>query len=210
MIQEKIINGQKHWLNHKGETVPARMVSPLEKSASRLLQRQVKKLKYLSNALIKARKILDADLEKHFDLVRRETGVDALLTGNKTIIDLDQDTKLQIRTPKRVFFDETSLVAVELLERYFDGRQIDEEIRIFMKDILGIREKRNIDQAKLHVIYRHETKDQDFRKAVSILKKSEREETGKTYINLYIRNGNDQDWQLIPLNFSAISENGNE
>lgn len=206
MIKEQIINGQRHWLNHKGEAIPLSRVTKLERSASVILQKHARRLTQLSAALVKERESVNKDLEKHYNLIRKETEVDAMLTGNMTIIDLDQDTKFVIRTPKQTHFDETALVAVELIENYFDARVSDDEIRIFMKDILSIREKRSIDQSKLMVFYKHKTKDENFNKGIDILKKAEREETGKTYINLYIRPAKDQDWKLIPLNFSAITE----
>jgi hypothetical protein len=207
-IKRERINGTTYWIDHRGDLVPLRKIKKTDKSATRLLNRHYKVLKKLSERLQKRRRLLEKDIEKHFEVIRDETGVDASLKGNKTIIDYDQDLKLIVKTPNRIFFDESAIAGVELLEKVFErwskGAQNEEDLKMMMQDVLDIKTKRTINRSTLYKLYRMDSEDKEFKKAIHILRNAEREEKGKTYLTLMEKPADDRDWKVVPLDFGKM------
>ena len=193
---------EKVWIDHKGDTVPARYVSKFDKARDAVSRRIHKRFVDERKRLEQLVKDCIADLD---GLMKLKESVG--LKGNFQTSSFDGNIQVSIDQQYNIQLDERVAKARELMLEYVNSElsRLNKDttfLRKLVEDSFRANAKGYLPIAAILKLTRYEVKDARWNEARGILQDAMRPVPGKRYLNCRVRESRQHDFQTIRLDIA--------
>ncbi len=191
----------------QGRLVPMEMVKPIDQARDQLVQELVDSALYVQARLREFKKGCLEDIQAFVDLSAEEYDT-ALggIRGNVSLVSYDGRYKIQRSIADHLTFDERLQVAKQLIDncihRWSDGAR--SEIRVLVQDAFQTDKEGRINTGRVLGLRRLDISDPEWKQAMQAISDSVQVSGSKTYVRLYRRVGNSDQWEQISLDIAAL------
>jgi len=126
--------------------------------------------------------------------------------GNVTLMTFDGRYKLSVQIAEYIVFDERLQVAKDLIDACIHdwSNGADDKILTLVNDAFQVDKQGNVSTARILALRRLKIDDEQWKQAMLAIADSMSVSGSKTYVRVYRRVGQENKWQAIPLDFSAL------
>lgn len=190
-----------------GRLVPESMIKPIDLARHEVVGEIVEKAMYLQQQMREFKSSCTDDLEAFVDLSAEQYDTTlGGIKGNVSLTSFDGKYRVQRSVADYISFDERLQVAKELIDkcihRWAKGSR--SEIQVLIQDAFQTDKAGKINTARVLGLKRLDIQDEEWQQAMTAITDSVQITGSKTYINLYKRLGNSDQWQRIPLDIAAL------
>lgn len=191
----------------KGRLVPLATIKPIDLARDQLVQEIVAKAKALNAALASFKSSVFADIGAFVDLSveRYDTRLGGA-KGNVTLVSFDGRFKVLRAMADTLTFDEGLQAAKALIDEcvheWTEGAR--SEIRALINDAFNVDKEGKISTGRILSLRRLEIQDEKWQRAMSALSDSVRVQCSRSYIRVYERVGDTDQYQAIPLDIAGV------
>jgi hypothetical protein len=191
----------------KGRLVPLATIKPIDLARDQLVQEIVAKAKALNAALASFKSSVFADIGAFVDLSveRYDTRLGGA-KGNVTLVSFDGRFKVLRAIADTLTFDEGLQAAKALIDEcvheWTEGAR--SEIRALINDAFNVDKEGKISTGRILSLRRLDIQDEKWQRAMSALSDSVRVQCSRSYIRVYERVGDTDQYQAIPLDIAGV------
>lgn len=191
----------------KGRLVPLATIKPIDLARDQLVQEIVAKAKALNAALASFKSSVFADIGAFVDLSveRYDTRLGGA-KGNVTLVSFDGRFKVLRAMADTLTFDEGLQAAKALIDEcvheWTEGAR--SEIRALINDAFNVDKEGKISTGRILSLRRLDIQDEKWQRAMSALSDSVRVQCSRSYIRVYERVGDTDQYQAIPLDIAGV------
>lgn len=191
----------------KGRLVPLATIKPIDLARDQLVQEIVAKAKALNAALASFKSSVFADIGAFVDLSveRYDTRLGGA-KGNVTLVSFDGRFKVLRAITDTLTFDEGLQAAKALIDEcvheWTEGAR--SEIRALINDAFNVDKEGKISTGRILSLRRLDIQDEKWQRAMSALSDSVRVQCSRSYIRVYERVGDTDQYQAIPLDIAGV------
>lgn len=191
----------------KGRLVPLATIKPIDLARDQLVQEIVAKAKALNAALASFKSSVFADIGAFVDLSveRYDTRLGGA-KGNVTLVSFDGRFKVLRAMADTLTFDEGLQAAKALIDEcvheWTAGAR--SEIRALINDAFNVDKEGKISTGRILSLRRLDIQDEKWQRAMSALSDSVRVQCSRSYIRVYERVGDTDQYQAIPLDIAGV------
>jgi len=191
----------------KGRLVPLATIKPIDLARDQLVQEIVAKAKALNAALASFKSSVFADIGAFVDLSVERYGTHlGGAKGNVTLVSFDGRYKVLRAMADTLTFDEGLQAAKALIDEcvheWTEGAR--SEIRALINDAFNVDKEGKISTGRILSLRRLEIQDEKWQRAMSALSDSVRVQCSRSYIRVYERVGDTDQYQAIPLDIAGV------
>jgi len=191
----------------KGRLVPIELVEPIDQQRDELVLRFVRQAKALQATMKTFKELCMSEVQSFIELSAHEYNIElGGAQGNVTLTSYDGQYKIQRAIAERITFDERLLVAKELIDncikRWTEGSR--SEIRVLVQDAFQTDKTGNINTARVLSLRKFSINDPEWKQAMQAITDSITVVGSKSYMRLYKRIGNSEQWEQISLDMASI------
>ena len=204
---------QKIWQDENGIVIPANRVTASEKLRERACEKLQKESEKLSNKIAELKAMFGELTDEVYEAVMAENNIDtADRKGNFTFFNFDRSIKVEVDVNERIEFDDAMIaVAKEHLDVFITNATstaVDEMIRDMINDAFSTS-RGKLDTKKVLNLTRYRSrvdaeKYPNFHLAIDAIEKAIRKPTSKRYHRIFIKRNEEDGYEAINLNFSAL------
>lgn len=194
-------------MDAQGRLVPESMLKPIDLERDRLVQEVVEKSKALSKALADFKAQVFGDIEALVTLSAEQYG--AKLGGRKgniSLLSIDGRFKVQRAIAENIQFDERLQAAKglidECLHEWTAGAR--PEIVTLVNDAFRVDQAGNIRTGSVLALRRLQIEDERWQKAMQAIGEAVQVVNTKSYVRVYERVGDSDQYQAIPLDIAGV------
>jgi len=191
----------------KGRLVPLATIKPIDLARDQLVQEIVAKAKALNAALASFKSSVFADIGAFVELSveRYDTRLGGA-KGNVTLVSFDGRFKVLRAIADTLTFDEGLQAAKALIDEcvheWTEGAR--SEIRALINDAFNVDKEGKISTGRILSLRRLDIQDEKWQRAMSALSDSVRVQCSRSYIRVYERVGETDQYQAIPLDIAGV------
>lgn len=191
----------------KGRLVPLATIKPIDLARDQLVQEIVAKAKALNAALASFKSSVFADIGAFVELSveRYDTRLGGA-KGNVTLVSFDGRFKVLRAMADTLTFDEGLQAAKALIDEcvheWTAGAR--SEIRALINDAFNVDKEGKISTGRILSLRRLDIQDEKWQRAMSALSDSVRVQCSRSYIRVYERVGDTDQYQAIPLDIAGV------
>jgi hypothetical protein len=191
----------------KGRLVPLATIKPIDLARDQLVQEIVAKAKALNAALASFKSSVFADIGAFVELSveRYDTRLGGA-KGNVTLVSFDGRFKVLRAIADTLTFDEGLQAAKALIDEcvqeWTAGAR--SEIRALINDAFNVDKEGKISTGRILSLRRLDIQDEKWQRAMSALSDSVRVQCSRSYIRVYERVGDTDQYQAIPLDIAGV------
>lgn len=191
----------------KGRLVPLATIKPIDLARDQLVQEIVAKAKALNAELASFKSSVFADIGAFVDLSveRYDTRLGGA-KGNVTLVSFDGRFKVLRAIADTLTFDEGLQAAKALIDEcvheWTEGAR--SEIRALINDAFNVDKEGKISTGRILSLRRLDIQDEKWQRAMSALSDSVRVQCSRSYIRVYERVGDTDQYQAIPLDIAGV------
>lgn len=191
----------------KGRLVPLATIKPIDLARDQLVQEIVARAKALNAALASFKSSVFADIGAFVDLSveRYDTRLGGA-KGNVTLVSFDGRFKVLRAIADTLTFDEGLQAAKALIDEcvheWTEGAR--SEIRALINDAFNVDKEGKISTGRILSLRRLDIQDEKWQRAMSALSDSVRVQCSRSYIRVYERVGDTDQYQAIPLDIAGV------
>lgn len=191
----------------KGRLVPLATIKPIDLARDQLVQEIVAKAKALNAALASFKSSVFADIGAFVDLSVERYGTHlGGAKGNVTLVSFDGRYKVLRAMADTLTFDEGLQAAKALIDEcvheWTEGAR--SEIRALINDAFNVDKEGKISTGRILSLRRLDIQDEKWQRAMSALSDSVRVQCSRSYIRVYERVGDTDQYQAIPLDIAGV------
>lgn len=191
----------------KGHLVPLEMVKPLDKARNDLVLEMAAAAKAQSEALARFKAGCLADIGAFMEMSAEEYGVTiGGKKGNVTLVSFDGRFKIERQVADYLVFDERLQVAKELIDtcirRWAQGSAA--EIRALVEHAFQVDKAGKVSTSRVLGLRRLDITDETWVKAMAAISDSVQVSGTRTYVRMYERVGDSEQYRPIPLDAAAL------
>lgn len=201
------IDGKVYWRDAKGNLTPDELVREIDKERNALVLEWVEKGIALNQAMKEFKNGVFGDIQAFVELSTEKYG--AKLGGNKgnvTLFSYDGKYKLQRANSDCLQFDEriqaAKVLVDECLNEWSEGSR--PELKALIERAFNVDKEGNLSTARILGLQRVEIKDERWLRAMQAINESVQIVSSKSYVRLYERIGDSDQWKPIPLDISGV------
>ena len=201
------IDGKLYWRDAKGNLTPDELVKDIDKARDALVLEWVEKGSILNREMRCFKDGVFGDIQAFIELSVEKYG--AKLGGNKgnvTLFSYDGKYKLQRANSDCLQFDEriqaAKLLVDECLNEWAEGSR--PELKALIERAFNVDKEGNLSTARILGLQRVEIKDERWQRAMRAISESVQVVSSKSYIRLYERIGESDQWKPIPLDMVGV------
>ena len=201
------IDGKVYWRDAKGNLTPDELVREIDKERNALVLEWVEKGIALNQAMKEFKNGVFGDIQAFVELSTEKYG--AKLGGNKgnvTLFSYDGKYKLQRANSDCLQFDEriqaAKVLVDECLNEWSEGSR--PELKTLIERAFNVDKEGNLSTARILGLQRVEIKDERWLRAMQAINESVQIVSSKSYVRLYERIGDSDQWKPIPLDISGV------
>lgn len=190
-----------------GRLVPTDLVSDIDKQRDELVQEIVANAQETNRILSLFKNQTMGDLEAFIDLSAEKYGISmGGQKGNVTLMSFDGRLKIQRAISETLTFDERLQVAKELVDKCIHKwtETAGSEVKALVEQAFQTDKAGNISTTQIFRLIKLDIKDEDWINAMSAIKDSIQVAGSKSYIRIYEREGNSENYKPISLDIAAI------
>lgn len=191
----------------KGRLIPVETIKPIDMARDQLVGEIVKKAQAVSETLADFKTAVFADIGAFIELSAER--YDAKLggaKGNVTLVSFDGRYKVQRAIQDTLTFDEGLQAAKALIDEcvheWTEGAR--SEIRALINDAFNVDKEGNISTGRILSLRRLDIQDEKWQRAMTALSDSVRVQCSKSYIRVYERVGDTDQYRAIPLDIAGV------
>jgi len=191
----------------QGRLVPENMVKPIDRQRDEIVTEIVVKAMALQQQIKAFKTDCLGDLQAFIDLSAEQYDTQlGGIKGNVTLTTYDGQYKIVRSIAEYLSFDERLQVAKELIDkcihRWSEGAR--SEIRVLVQDAFQTDRQGKISTSRVLGLKRLDIQDEEWQQAMQAISDSIQVTGSKTYVRLYKRIGQSDQWQPIPLDIAAL------
>lgn len=191
----------------KGRLVPLATIKPIDLARDQLVQEIVAKAKALNAALASFKSSVFADIGAFVELSVERYGTQlGGAKGNVTLVSFDGRFKVLRAIADTLTFDEGLQAAKALIDEcvheWTEGAR--SEIRALINDAFNVDKEGKISTGRILSLRRLDIQDEKWQRAMSALSDSVRVQCSRSYIRVYERVGDTDQYQAIPLDIAGV------
>ncbi len=191
----------------QGRLVPLEMVKPIDQARDELVRDIVDDALKLQEQIRIFKTLCLDEIQAFVDLSAEEYDT-ALggIRGNVSLVSYDGRYRIQRSIADHLTFDERLQVAKQLIDncihRWSDGAR--SEIRVLVQDAFQTDKEGRINTGRVLGLRRLDISDPEWKQAMQAISDSVQVAGSKTYVRLYRRVGNSDQWEQISLDIAAL------
>jgi len=190
-----------------GRLVPESLVSEIDKLRDSLVKEIVASAQATSRTLAQFKSQATGDINAFIDLSAEKYGVTlGGQKGNVTLTSLDGQFKVQRAISEKIVFDERLQIAKELVDKcihkWTEGT--NDNIRALVEHAFQTDKEGKISTGRIFSLMKLEIKDPDWECAMHAIRDSIQISGSKSYLRIYQRESDGQDYHPIALDISSI------
>lgn len=191
----------------RGRLVPLEHIKPIDQARDDLVNDIVNRARQLNRSLADFKTAVFADINAFVELSGERYG--AKLGGSKgnvTLLSFDGRYKLLRAIQDTLAFDEGLQAAKSLIDECLHEWTEDarSEIRAIVGDAFNVDKAGNISTGRILGLRRLDIQDEKWQRAMQALSDSVRVQCSKSYIRIYERIGDSDQYQALPLDIAAV------
>lgn len=196
-----------HMKDHKGRLVPVDQIRPIDLARHDVVLSLVQAAKVERDALATLKKNMLDDLSAFVQLSAEEYGVTLGGTkGNLTLMSFDHRYKVARQISDFLTFDERLQVAKELIDtcirEWAEGA--DGKIRALVEHAFQVDKAGKVSTERVLGLRRINIEDERWAKAMQAISDSLQIAASKTYVRLYERDEETDEWHPISLDLASV------
>lgn len=190
-----------------GRLVPQEMVKTVDKLRNDLVKKVVFQAEAVSRSLRIFKEDAFSEVQAFVDLSAAEYGREiGGAKGNVSLVSYDGRYKVVRAIAENLSFDERLQVAKSLIDEciheWSGGSR--PELQVLINDAFQVDKKGNVNTKRILSLRKFDIEDERWRKAMTAINDSLTVESSRSYLRVYERVGNTDQWQQIPLDLSAV------
>jgi hypothetical protein len=193
------------WMDGKGDHIPIKYISSLDKLKDKVVSRLVKKAEKLNKQIEEFKKEVEDGVEKYIATVEKEYQVqERTKQGNKTITDFANTLKVEFNVAKLLDFDEKLELAKDLIDKCIVewSKGANRKLKVVIDQAFATDKRGFLDRDRILNLRNLEIKDKDWQKAMIIIGDSLIVVGKKSYIRFQKKV--DGKWQTISLDIAKL------
>jgi len=195
-------NGE--WINASGQTVPPAYISKHDKDRDRLVEKNFKKAIALNKKMKAVKDDLNKDIEAYIEAKSKEHGINSDWKGNLTLSGFSGTIQIEVDVKQLIHFDDKLQIAKRMLEEYMQSLDGSNKIKAILNNAYKLDKNRDINRAQLKNLCNLDIKDEQWVKAIALIRESEKVVGSKQYTVFRYRDSPKGEWQILNLNFSSL------
>lgn len=196
-----------YWKDARGALVPESMIKPIDRQRDQLVREIVEQAKKLSKLMTEFKGSVFGDIEAFVDLSLQEYGTKlGGKKGNVTLATFDGQYKILRANADNINFDERIQAAKELIDECVAEWTTDArpEIKAIIDNAFAVDKQGKISIGRVLNLRRLDIKDQRWLKAMDAISDSLQVVGSTSYIRIYERVGETEQYRQIPLDIAAV------
>lgn len=193
--------------DQQGKLVPVDMVKPIDIERNEMVLKLVDQAKAKSIELAEFKQSAMKAIEKF--VLQSGKKYQVKMGGNKgnvTLMSYDGRFKIQRAIGEHLVFDERLQVAKELIDQclheWAEGSR--PEIKVLINDAFQVDKQGKVSTARIFGLQRLDIKDRKWKKAMKAISDSVQVAGSKSYVRVYERVGDTDEYKPIPLDVAAL------
>lgn len=196
-----------YWQDAKGSLIPESMIKPIDRERDSLVKALVAKATELSKfmAAFKAEAFGDIQAFIELSLEQYDTSMGGK-KGNVTLYTFDGRYKIQRAIQEHISFDERLQAAKALIDECLKDwtAQAAPELKAIVNGAFDADKQGNISTGRVLGLRRLDIKDERWLKAMQAISEAVQVVGSKSYIRVYERIGDTDQYRAIPLDIAAV------
>jgi len=193
--------------DQQGKLVPTELVKEIDLKRDELVRELVGQAKKKSTELAEFKQMAMQAIQSFIELSGKKYRVK--MGGNKgnvTLMSYDGKYKIQRAVSEHLVFDERLQVAKELVDQCIHEWTEDSrsEIRALINNAFQVDKEGKVSTSRILGLQRLDIKDRKWKKAMQAISDSIQIAGSKSYIRLYERVGDTDQYQPIPLDVASL------
>ncbi|KZE34160.1 DUF3164 family protein [Crenobacter luteus] len=191
----------------KGRLIPVETIKPIDMARDQLVGEIVQKAQAVSKTLAEFKTAVFADIGAFVELsAERYSARLGGAKGNVSLVSFDGRYKVQRAIQDTLTFDEGLQAAKALIDEcvheWTEGAR--SEIRALINDAFNVDKEGNISTGRILSLRRLDIQDEKWQRAMDALNDSVRVQCSKSYIRVYERVGDTDQYRPIPLDIAGV------
>lgn len=204
-------DSQGNWLDDRGQAVPEKYIPAIDKKRDALVESIIKSVVKLSEKMATEKVKIVTSIDKYLDELAKENKVKEKWKGNILLQNFDKSLCVERRIDDNIGFDERLQMVKTIVDKWVAGRLngIDENLSKVITHAFNVDKQGRVNTAMLLKLLHLEIDDNEWKKAMKLLKESIIVKSTKQSINFKRKVVKDsgEAWENIVLNFNDISLN---
>lgn len=195
------------WEDAQGRFVPIDSIKEIDKLRNDMILGLVEKAKSTSDILKQFKGIAFNELDGFVQLSAMEYGVEIGGTkGNLTLMSFDGRYKIVRAIGDFFIFDERLKIAKTLIDECFNEWTVDsgKELKTMVNDAFDVDKQGNVNAQRILTLRKYDIADERWKKAMTAINESLSVASSRTYIRLYERVGDNNQWKQIPMDLAGV------
>ncbi|MCD5362770.1 DUF3164 family protein [Chromobacterium aquaticum] len=191
----------------KGRLIPIEAIKPIDLERDQLVAEIIEKAQVVSQTLATFKETVFADIGAFIELSAER--YDAKLggaKGNVSLVSFDGRYMVKRANQDTLTFDEGLQAAKALIDEcvhtWTEGAR--SELRALINDAFNVDKEGNISTGRILSLRRLDIQDEKWQRAMTALSDSVRVQCSKSYIRVYERVGDTDQYRQIPLDIAGV------
>ena len=198
---------EKYMSDNKGRLVPVALIKPIDLQRDEVVMDMVNRAKNLQRLMEDFKSYSLTELQAFIDLSAMEYGIElGGIKGNVQLTSYDGKYKVVRSIAESIKFDERLQIAKELIDkcitRWAEGSRA--EIKVLVQDAFQTDKQGKINTARVLGLKRLAIEDAEWLQAMNAITDSIQVTGSKTYVRLYKRVNDSEQYQPISLDIAAL------
>jgi hypothetical protein len=207
----RVIDGETYWIDAEGRMVPEALVKEVDKLRDALIRDKVGWALAERQRLREGKARMFEDVQAFVELSAERYGVKP--RGSReadrrgiTLYSFDGRYKLVRKHADLIRFDEGLQAAKALIDEYLDDLTTGAkpELKAFVRDVFEVDRDGKLNTGRILSLRRYDIQDERWQAAMKAINEAAISIGTASYINLYERIGNTDEWTLISLDFAGV------
>ncbi|MEE2025057.1 DUF3164 family protein [Alkalimonas mucilaginosa] len=197
-----------YWQDAKGALIPEKMIRPIDRARDDLVRELVTKAQELSALLADYKRSSFADIAAFIQLSAEQYKANiGGKKGNVTLYSFDGKYKVVRAISETISFDERLQAAKSLIDTCLRDwtASASDELKAIVKSAFDADKQGNISTGRVLALRRLDIKDERWQQAMAAIGEAIQVIGSKSYIRVYERIGDTDQYRPIPLDLAAVS-----
>lgn len=204
-MKDKTEKQGKVYMDHKGNAIPEKYVSPYDKRKEVVLRRLLRKAESLNEKLNSYKSELQTELDLLYKIMLQEYNIEPSdLNENKAFYSFDKAIKIEMSIDNVVSFSDKINVAQAKLKEFIETKSAntDGDLMLLVNQAFTTTKGR-LDKARVMSLFKLNIKHPKWEEAMELIKDSIETNSTRKYFNVYKRDSNG-DYKRVSLNITAL------
>ena len=182
-------------------------VKEIDKTRDELVRHIVNNARQVQAVLIEFKGMAVTEVDAFVELSASEYGVSlGGKKGNLSLLTYDGKYKVQVQVAENMVPDERLNAAKVLIDKLLNSwtQGSRSEVKTIINDAFAVDQQGKFNLGRILSLRRLEINDPDWKKAMDAISDSLQVVGSKSYLRVYERIGNQDQWQQISLDFAAL------